>query len=80
MFMNANMEQWRTIRLDPNIWNAVRNGIKLTLADSPKHVGERYQATLHSEQFAYDEASDKLQDAQGAKMVNAYRSETAKRK
>lgn len=70
MFMNVNKEQWRTIRLDdPTVWNSVRKGAKLTLADSPKHVGERYQTMIHSEQLAYDEAYDKNNREQGAKLL-----------
>lgn len=51
-FMNPNAEQWEDIRRNPTIWEAVRQGIELTLADSPAEVSERFQAMINNEQAA----------------------------
>ncbi|GAA4374118.1 hypothetical protein [Paeniglutamicibacter cryotolerans] len=51
-FMNPNAQQWEELRHKPTIWEAVRAGEPLTLADSPEHVGKRYQSMLHNEQVA----------------------------
>ncbi|WP_024366176.1 hypothetical protein [Arthrobacter sp. TB 26] len=51
-FMNPNAEQWEELRSNPTIWEAVRNGVPLTLADSPTQVSERFQAMINNEQAA----------------------------
>ncbi|ERI35228.1 hypothetical protein M707_22845 [Arthrobacter sp. AK-YN10] len=45
-FMNPNVQQWDSIRRNPTIWEAVRAGIDLTLAERPEQVSERFQAML----------------------------------
>lgn len=54
MFMNPNAQQWERMRDNRTIWEAVRNGVPLTLADSPEHVSERYQAMINNEQAALE--------------------------
>ncbi|BCW59584.1 hypothetical protein [Arthrobacter sp. StoSoilB20] len=53
-FMNPNAQQWEDLRRKPTIWEAVRSGIALTLADSPAHVSERFQAMINNEQAALE--------------------------
>ena len=53
-FMNPNAGQWEDLRNNPTIWEAVRNGVALTLADSPEQVSERFQAMINNEQAARD--------------------------
>jgi hypothetical protein len=52
--MNPTAQQWDHLRPNPTIWEAVRNGVPLTLADSPTHVSERFQAMINNEQAALD--------------------------
>ena len=54
MFMNPNAEQWDYLRSNPTIWEAVRNGVPLTLADSPEQVSARFQAMINNEQAAVE--------------------------
>jgi hypothetical protein len=53
-FMNPTAAQWADLRPNPTIWEAVRHGVALTLADSPTHVSERFQAMINNEQAALD--------------------------
>lgn len=53
-FMNPNAAQWEDLRSNPTVWEAVRNGVALTLADSPEQVSERFQAMINKEQAARD--------------------------
>lgn len=52
MFMNPDAQQWEHMRNNRTIWEAVRQGVPLTLADSPAHVSERYQAMINNEHSA----------------------------
>jgi len=53
-FMNPTAGQWEDLRSNPTIWEAVRKGVALTLADSPEHVSERFQAMINNEQAALE--------------------------
>lgn len=53
-FMNPDAQQWDYLRSNPTIWEAVRNGVPLTLADSPAHVSARYQAMINNEHAALE--------------------------
>lgn len=57
-FMNPNAQQWEHMRDNRTIWKAVRNGVPLTLANSPAHVSERYQAMINNEQTALQARQD----------------------
>lgn len=52
--MNPNAQHWNHLRRNPTIWEAIRSGEPLTLADSPEHVSARYQAMLNNEQAALE--------------------------
>ncbi len=58
MFMTPDARQWEQLRGNPTIWEAVRNGVSLTLADSPEQVSERYQAMINNEQAAVQARQD----------------------
>lgn len=58
IFMNPTAQQWEDLRRNPTIWEAVRQGVALTLADSPEHVSERFQAMINNEQAARDARSE----------------------
>lgn len=53
-FMIPNAQQWEHMRDNRTIWEAVRNGVPLTLADSPELVSARYQAMINNEQAALE--------------------------
>lgn len=52
MFMNPNAQQWEYMRDNRTIWEAVRSGVPLSLADTPAQVSERYQAMINNEHAA----------------------------
>ena len=55
-YMTPNAEQWEQIKDNPTIWEAVHNGIELTLADTPERVGNRYQGMLRKIETDYKAA------------------------
>lgn len=57
-FMNPDAREWDKLRNNPTVWEAVRNGVALTLADSPEHVSRRYQAMINNEQAATEARDD----------------------
>ena len=71
-FMTPNAQRWDKLRRNPTIWEAVRNGVKLTLADSPAHVGQRYQAMINNEHAALDSRREDFHRKNGAAMLKAF--------
>ncbi|WP_432244919.1 hypothetical protein ACRB8A_14360 [Arthrobacter sp. G.S.26] len=72
-FMNPNAEMWDQLRLNPTIWEAVHMGEPLTLADSPEHVSERFQAMIRNEQAAFDSLREAHHSKNGAALLKAFR-------
>lgn len=71
-FMNPNAEKWEDLRRNPTIWEAIRNDEPLTLADSPEHVSQRYQAMINNEQASMDNLREDFHAKNGAAMLKSY--------
>lgn len=74
IFMNPNAQTWTGIQLNPTIWEAVRHGEPLTLAETPQHANERHQAMWDNEEAARDGIKAAFHRKNGAALVEAYRS------
>lgn len=75
IFINPNAQTWTDgLNRNPTIWEAVRNGEPLTLADTPRQANDRYSAMWDNKQAALDEVQESFHRKNGAAMLKAFRS------
>ena len=75
VFINPSLGKWEeTLRRNPTIWEAVRTGEPLTLAETPLQVNERYASMWDNERAARAADKEAADRKYGAALVEAYRS------